>query len=321
MEFVAAVCPQCGVSLQVDPEKESGFCVHCGTKIVIQEAIRTVRIDNSHMIDTWMDMADAAEKSGNHEEAYEYYTKAVETQPENWQAYIGRGMAIGNQTTLNNSRLLEAAVNFLRAMYLVPKDDAGRTSLIITTATELAAMGNAMIKLRTDEFEKHPDIVEAWSIKGDLDEIKHVFEEFQGALDVDISGYQEIIASNILASVVSTYNNKLSIDYFGEEGHPTADEVSEYRIGIERCLDVLLFAKRFTKNDDLIVRINNNMIKLNEASINSVLWDCSWTSSGKIWRKRQIPTSMSERNRNNVEELKRENSSIMGRSPSHESHL
>ena len=60
MSFEAAKCPQCGGELQLDIEKETAFCMHCGSKIIVQEAIRAVRIDNAHMVDTWIKMGKSA---------------------------------------------------------------------------------------------------------------------------------------------------------------------------------------------------------------------------------------------------------------------
>lgn len=99
MTFVAAKCPQCGGDLQLDPEKETEFCMHCGSKIVVRDAIKAVRIDNSHMVDTWMEMGDSAAESGNNKEAY--YTKVVEAQPNNWRAILKEvKQLVGNQRSL-----------------------------------------------------------------------------------------------------------------------------------------------------------------------------------------------------------------------------
>ena len=44
MNFVAAVCPNCGANIHVDEERERGFCQYCGTEIIIQDAIQKVKI-------------------------------------------------------------------------------------------------------------------------------------------------------------------------------------------------------------------------------------------------------------------------------------
>ncbi len=50
MALVALKCPHCGGDIQLDSDKEFGFCMHCGTKIMIQETVNRmsksiIRID------------------------------------------------------------------------------------------------------------------------------------------------------------------------------------------------------------------------------------------------------------------------------------
>lgn len=39
MAFVAAKCTQCGANIQVDDERDAGFCTHCGTPFVTEKVI------------------------------------------------------------------------------------------------------------------------------------------------------------------------------------------------------------------------------------------------------------------------------------------
>jgi tetratricopeptide (TPR) repeat protein len=107
MPFVAGKCPQCGGDLQLDKEIETGFCMHCGSKIIVQDAIRAVRIDNSSMIETWMKMGFSAANGGNYKEANDYFTKVVENDPNNWQAIFQKGRSAAWGGTYGDSRLLE----------------------------------------------------------------------------------------------------------------------------------------------------------------------------------------------------------------------
>ena len=107
MSFVAAKCPQCGGDLQLDSEKETGFCMHCGSKIIIQEAIRAVRVDNSHMVETWMKMGRSALEAKNNGEAYSYFTKVVEVNPEDWRAIFYKAYAAGLLSTPEQPRINE----------------------------------------------------------------------------------------------------------------------------------------------------------------------------------------------------------------------
>lgn len=130
MSFVAARCPQCGGELQLDNAKETGFCMHCGSKIVVQDAIRSLRIDNSHMIETWMNMGNSAFEAGNTKEAYEYFTKIVEVNPENWYALFKKGQAAGWQSTIANRRFPEFFQGISNALNIINKSNLSMEEII-----------------------------------------------------------------------------------------------------------------------------------------------------------------------------------------------
>lgn len=107
MSFVAAKCPECGGNLQLDNELEYSFCMHCGSKIVVGDAIKAAPVKNTNTIDTWMNMGNLAFEAGIYQEAYDYFSKAVEKEPDNWKAAILKGKAVGWQSTFENPRIDE----------------------------------------------------------------------------------------------------------------------------------------------------------------------------------------------------------------------
>lgn len=51
MSLKALICPQCGANLQLDDNREFGFCEFCGAKVQIKEVIEIkhsgqIKIDN-----------------------------------------------------------------------------------------------------------------------------------------------------------------------------------------------------------------------------------------------------------------------------------
>ena len=50
MKYEAAKCPSCGAQLKLDSGLETGFCVYCGSQIVVREAIQSMRIDVSGQV-------------------------------------------------------------------------------------------------------------------------------------------------------------------------------------------------------------------------------------------------------------------------------
>lgn len=123
MAFVAARCPQCGGELQLDKSKETGFCMHCGSKIFVSDAIRAVKIDNSHLVERWMTLGCSAADAGNHEEAYQYFTKVVEVAPDNWEAFFYKGRAAAWQSTVARPRISELFEGIKQAINILEIGD------------------------------------------------------------------------------------------------------------------------------------------------------------------------------------------------------
>lgn len=124
MAFVAAKCPACGGDLQLDNTMEKGFCMYCGSQVIVQQAIGMVHIDNTHMLDKWMHMAEAAYDANNCEEAYTYYTKVVETQPNNWKAVFFKGMSAAWQSSIAKPRIQEAISGVEQAIAIIENDNS-----------------------------------------------------------------------------------------------------------------------------------------------------------------------------------------------------
>ncbi len=47
MKLITLKCPNCGAQLNVDANKESVYCEHCGTRILIDDEINRLQIDNA----------------------------------------------------------------------------------------------------------------------------------------------------------------------------------------------------------------------------------------------------------------------------------
>ena len=91
-----AVCDSCGMEYSTERMREK-----------VQMIKGSVQIDNSNMVDTWMRLAMSAAQAGNQKEAYDYYAKVIEVEPQNWRAIFGKGKAAAGKSTLANSRTSE----------------------------------------------------------------------------------------------------------------------------------------------------------------------------------------------------------------------
>jgi len=111
MALKAIKCTQCSADLQLDDQKEIGYCLYCGTKILIRETINinhhhsgVVKIDNSDKASNCLRLADQAYLVNNYLEAYNYYTKVLEYDSNSYHATFKKGMSAARLSQLGDIR-------------------------------------------------------------------------------------------------------------------------------------------------------------------------------------------------------------------------
>ncbi len=96
MAIVAVRCPSCNGDVELDQDREFGFCVYCGTKIFIPNAIQrvkgTVSIDNSAAIQSLMVLAKRSRHINNYSEAIRHYDAILALSPQNNEAILYKGL-------------------------------------------------------------------------------------------------------------------------------------------------------------------------------------------------------------------------------------
>lgn len=299
MPFVAAKCPQCGGDLQLDNEIDKGFCMHCGSKIVVQEAIRSVRIDNTQMIQNWMKMGDLAAESGNQSEAYEYYTKVVEVQPDHWLAVFNKGKAAGWQSTLANVRFTEATTCFGQAINLAPENE--KEKLKNDSAEEVKNLALALISIRADRFIKWPDENEASGFLGDIKTILDAVSQLNKKCGFAVTGFMEPIAAIINTSVVAAWSGTILPAYYGNENRPGKYEFDQFIERIGFCTILIENSINLSSEDDIDdIQRYEHLILLHNAAINSCSWDYEISDWGKSWHKEYQLVYDAKQKRNNL---------------------
>lgn len=97
MSYEAAKCPSCGGGLQLDSNMESGFCMYCGSKIIVRDAIQKMKVEVSGQISvSGLSSIEndimrgqqclAAKDWGN---AYRFFSNAVDKQANCFDAWFG----------------------------------------------------------------------------------------------------------------------------------------------------------------------------------------------------------------------------------------
>ncbi len=93
MAIVAVRCPSCNGDIDLEQDREFGFCVYCGTKIHITSAVQrikgTVSIDRQQEVQGYLSRAQQHENEGDFGSAEEYYRRALDIDPSNQYARDG----------------------------------------------------------------------------------------------------------------------------------------------------------------------------------------------------------------------------------------
>ena len=85
MAMKALRCPQCNAELELDDEKEFGFCTHCGTKVMLHDVVEytgSVALDTSAQGRNRILLGNRAFEAGNWKEAYDCFTRALADLPD-----------------------------------------------------------------------------------------------------------------------------------------------------------------------------------------------------------------------------------------------
>ncbi len=273
-------CEMCGSNNLV---KQDGMfvCQDCGSKYSVEEAKKmmvegTVRVDNSHLIQNYLEMAERAYQSSNNAEVENYCNKIIEIDPNNYQALMFKGKAAGWQSTLQNNRFAEAINCFSSAISNAPDEE--KDDLIIDAKNEVENLSAAIMELQGDRFEKWPDEDESAGLLGAVVEIIKALILFATSVGSDVIDKDELmspVATQINNSVMNAWNNKIVPEYKNDsDGYPSDYAFKQLISRAGYCEKLLDQAIKLSDNDDEadIIRYKN-LIAIHEYLIGSCSYE------------------------------------------------
>ncbi len=284
------VCEMCGSK---DLIKDGGVfvCQSCGCKYTVEEAKKmmiegTVRVDNTHMIENYLSMANNAYRSSNNAEAENYCNKVIEIDPTNYQALMLKGKTAGWQSTLSNNRFQEAINCFSSAIDHAPDEE--KEALTNDAVEEVKKLSLALTKLQGDRFEKWPDDEEAAGLLNVVVEIYKALIHFASSISTGVNKDEIMspVAQIINNSVIGAWSNKAVPEYRQDsDGHPDKYAFSKLLNRGDYCLKLLEQANDLSDGDDSadITRLEN-MIAIQELCINGCAYEYKTVATGTdIW--------------------------------------
>lgn len=156
--FQSAKCPECAADIQVPTDRDTIKCMYCGKDISVKIAVGA---SSSMNVSNWMTLADAADDAGNHAEAYDYFTKILEIEPENYLAWLGKGLSAGWDAGLNGNRFSEMVAGVQRSIRHAPEHV--REQIGAQAADEMNAITSAYFKLSIAHTREFISLDGTWS--------------------------------------------------------------------------------------------------------------------------------------------------------------
>lgn len=115
IEFIPAVCPKCGGELRVPSDKDIVKCMYCGVDVVLN-----ISKENNFDALKMMDLATSSLQAGNSVQAFDYFSRILEQDPNNGVVWLGKATATAMQSTFDSPRFHEAIAYLKKGLQLLP---------------------------------------------------------------------------------------------------------------------------------------------------------------------------------------------------------
>lgn len=248
-----AVCDSCGMEHSADRMKEK-----------VQEVKGTVRVDNTHMVTTYLEMTATALEARNNEEAEKYANKVIEINPRSAKAWFYKGKAVGWQTTGRNNRYPESIVNWINAYSFSSVEE--REELVDDIKTEAINISTAILQMECNSFANFRSDDNMDDVTNALDMIKEQLELLKEKTEIDVytDEFKVILARLVNTGAVNASNNA-DIDFGPENINRDKYNWDLYTNAQDWCLALLDKAYNLSCDDELCHTICKNYIAIAEA--------------------------------------------------------
>lgn len=157
-------CPQCDGDIELDEKQQYSFCKYCGTKVqnsnfkVIEGE---VRISGNPTVQNFIKLASRDYADGNYSEALENYNRALDIEPDNWEAVYRRGVCITKTTTLAAFRMgdiVKGSKNALKIIENNPKLSKNIDQIKVDMAYDILMSATNMYSFAMKHYYEFSDL-------------------------------------------------------------------------------------------------------------------------------------------------------------------
>ena len=97
MKLVSAMCPNCGAQLELDEKMEKGFCMYCGSQVLVQDEVQKYKTEIGGRVSAEENLSagelaqngDTFMEIGNIRQAYEAFSEMSRKYPDDFRGWWG----------------------------------------------------------------------------------------------------------------------------------------------------------------------------------------------------------------------------------------
>jgi hypothetical protein len=145
VKLIEAICPACSANVEVPHTDRPLKCIYCGATLLIEhehppeDGRPSFGPASSCQTGHSLLLANNAVAAGNYSEAYYYFTKTLENEPTNCDAWLGKGLSAGACSPQSELRTSEIVHGIRTALQFAPNEQKA-TEIRTTSATEISAI-------------------------------------------------------------------------------------------------------------------------------------------------------------------------------------
>lgn len=276
-------CEMCG---STDLIKEDGVfvCQTCGTKYSVEEAKKmmvegtvdvsgsTIKVDNSGLIDNYLQMAETALAVGNNAEAENYANKVIEIDPNNSKAWLTKGNAAGWQTTGHKNRYLDSIASWINAIKNASED----TKADLSKKIQIEAMniGQAILKMELEQFKRYRSQDNLEAVMNGLNIIEKCLLQFKSETGIDAytEDFKKVLAETLCIGGTEAAGETMKT--FGtDKKYQDRLHWNQYTNALDSCLNLFEKAYEFSQDEEVNTLICNMYVDISQKVRDS----CSYT--------------------------------------------
>lgn len=179
MKLVNLNCPNCGGKTEFDENKEFGFCQHCGTKMMINDEVQQIKVENLTNIENLLILIKGAHSN---KEGYEYCKKYLELNPNNPEVLLYKALYTRQSFTSSYEERVEEYRILLSVFSNIKNESEAKIYKLLREKKGYFEFNEMELRGLKEVF------IKSYSIKKWENEVKHLFINLTEKINQEESG-------------------------------------------------------------------------------------------------------------------------------------